>query len=355
MDFRNPARCESCECCESRGVVQSKFARFAGFAPHPAIRNGDAFARFAAFARTRPVPSSAAVGSPQRVQAGEPCRRGGRSAVPLPTRAGAFAGRGCRHRPRWLDRRRSVRRLRLSADMAGHPAYHHCLRMLQTPASRPGAPTCCGETFDMSARHPRANASQRARRAAKARIDYYPSPEALAVIESRRTRYGTTNNNSGIIDTIIAEWVALAGLCADKAEKPPTSATRPELRHQNAHARMSSGTLTRCASTHTGQASTLPEFSPASHARAGANNSGMDEASMVRVTCGARRRRDGQPCEALSVPGKRRCKWHGGESTGPKTEAGRMHAIRNLRQYSASPSATESNQMQKNSADLPST
>ncbi|MBL8261659.1 MAG: hypothetical protein JNM58_04475 [Xanthomonadaceae bacterium] len=178
-----------------------------------------------------------------------------------------------------------------------------------------------------------ANVTQRARRAAKARIDYYPSPNALTVIESRRTRYGTTNNNSGIIDTIIAEWVALAGLCADKAEKPTTPTTPPELRHQNAHARMSSGTLTKCASIRTGQASAMPEFAPASHARAGANYSGMDEARKVRVTCGARRRRDGQPCEALSVPGKRRCKWHGGCSTGPQTNQGKKRALSNLRQF----------------------
>lgn len=50
----------------------------------------------------------------------------------------------------------------------------------------------------------------------------------------------------------------------------------------------------------------------------------------VRVPCGARRRRDGQPCEALSVPGKRRCKWHGGCSTGPKTAAGKAKCAKNL-------------------------
>jgi hypothetical protein len=49
-----------------------------------------------------------------------------------------------------------------------------------------------------------------------------------------------------------------------------------------------------------------------------------------RVVCGARRRGDGQPCQALSVPGKRRCKWHGGMSTGPKTRAGKAKAARNL-------------------------
>lgn len=185
----------------------------------------------------------------------------------------------------------------------------------------------------MPGRHHNANSNQRARRAANPRIDYYPSPNALTVIESRRTRYGTTNNNSGIIDTIIAEWVALAGLCADEAEKPRTPAMRPELRQPNAHARMSSGTLTKCATIRTGQASTLPEFSPASHARAGANDSGMDQARKVRVPCGAQRRSDGQPCEALSVPGKRRCKWHGGCSTGPRTEKGRARAMENLKQF----------------------
>ena len=41
-----------------------------------------------------------------------------------------------------------------------------------------------------------------------------------------------------------------------------------------------------------------------------------------RVPCGAKRRRDGKPCQALSVPGRHRCKWHGGASTGPKTPEG---------------------------------
>lgn len=49
-----------------------------------------------------------------------------------------------------------------------------------------------------------------------------------------------------------------------------------------------------------------------------------------RVVCGARRCRDGQPCEALSVPGKRRCKWHGGCSTGPRTVAGKSKVTANL-------------------------
>lgn len=53
-------------------------------------------------------------------------------------------------------------------------------------------------------------------------------------------------------------------------------------------------------------------------------------ASRQRVRCGAKRRRDGQPCEALSVPGKRRCKWHGGCSTGPRTAEGKARVTANL-------------------------
>ncbi len=41
-----------------------------------------------------------------------------------------------------------------------------------------------------------------------------------------------------------------------------------------------------------------------------------------RVVCGANTR-IGRPCRALSEPGKQRCRFHGGMSTGPKTEAGR--------------------------------
>jgi hypothetical protein len=49
-----------------------------------------------------------------------------------------------------------------------------------------------------------------------------------------------------------------------------------------------------------------------------------------RVPCGGKRRRDGQPCEALSVPGNRRCKWHGGCSTGPRTAEGKAKVTGNL-------------------------
>jgi len=41
-----------------------------------------------------------------------------------------------------------------------------------------------------------------------------------------------------------------------------------------------------------------------------------------RPRCGAKTRR-GEPCRRLPVPGRARCRNHGGHSTGPKTAAGR--------------------------------
>lgn len=153
----------------------------------------------------------------------------------------------------------------------------------------------------MPPRHPNANENQRARRERRPRIDYYPSPDALALIASRRTRYGSTNNNSGILDTIIAEWAVLAGLKQSEIDKPKSPAKPPELCEHSVRTRMTSG----------------PE----------------NRAEQVRVICGARRRSDGQPCQALSVQGKRRCRWHGGCSTGPRTVDGRVRSLANLRQY----------------------
>ncbi|WP_129136376.1 HGGxSTG domain-containing protein [Luteimonas sp. YGD11-2] len=58
---------------------------------------------------------------------------------------------------------------------------------------------------------------------------------------------------------------------------------------------------------------------------------GSSVKAVDRVVCGAKRHRDGQPCEALSVPGKRRCRFHGGMSTGPRTPEGKRRAEANLR------------------------
>ena len=45
-------------------------------------------------------------------------------------------------------------------------------------------------------------------------------------------------------------------------------------------------------------------------------------AARLRVVCGAKTRKD-TPCRNMSEPGKKRCKFHGGKSTGPKTCEGK--------------------------------
>lgn len=45
--------------------------------------------------------------------------------------------------------------------------------------------------------------------------------------------------------------------------------------------------------------------------------------TQVRVICGAKTR-IGTPCKAKSVKGKKRCKLHGGLSTGPRTKDGKL-------------------------------
>ena len=47
-------------------------------------------------------------------------------------------------------------------------------------------------------------------------------------------------------------------------------------------------------------------------------------AARLRVVCGAKTRKD-TPCRNLSEPGKKKCKFHGGKSTGPKTREGRAN------------------------------
>ncbi len=75
---------------------------------------------------------------------------------------------------------------------------------------------------------------------------------------------------------------------------------------------------------------------PPSRAHAGAYQPGQQHPTQ-RVPCGAQRHRDGQPCQAKSEPGKRRCRFHGGRSTGPTTDAGKVRALANLRQYRKPP------------------
>jgi hypothetical protein len=55
--------------------------------------------------------------------------------------------------------------------------------------------------------------------------------------------------------------------------------------------------------------------------------------AFAATRCGAHARTTGQPCRAPRVPGKRRCRMHGGLSTGPKTLEGRRRALMNLLPY----------------------
>jgi hypothetical protein len=54
----------------------------------------------------------------------------------------------------------------------------------------------------------------------------------------------------------------------------------------------------------------------------GLTGDGLPLPRKERPTCGARNRQ-GKPCAVKVEPGKRRCRFHGGLSTGPKTAAGR--------------------------------
>jgi len=48
----------------------------------------------------------------------------------------------------------------------------------------------------------------------------------------------------------------------------------------------------------------------------------LQKAARCRQRCGAKTRK-GHPCKMMSEAGKRRCKYHGGMSTGPKTPEGK--------------------------------
>ena len=144
---------------------------------------------------------------------------------------------------------------------------------------------------------------QRWRRARLVRIDYMPSPDAVAIMQAKRgnAAFNVGNTNSAILDAIVIEWADLIGIKYRQESKPMSPARPPELVDAYTRANKS------------GRQGTLKPWQ--------------------RVTCGASRRRDGQPCQAKSAPGKRRCKWHGGCSTGPRTVEGKARALANLVQY----------------------
>lgn len=204
----------------------------------------------------------------------------------------------------------------------------------------------------MSSPHPgdvraRATQLQRERRAQLRRVDYTPSPHAWAVIEARRTqeRPGTVAaTNSAVIDAIVTEWGVMHG------HSLPSS---PELsRPSQARAGVfeSGGSAKNCRQVRprTYESDAKPGNEAAQRAGTYDSDTAVADAERAahtrmtsnkaqlrlgqRVVCGAKRHRDGQPCEARSEPGKPRCRFHGGRSTGPRTLAGRQRALANLRQ-----------------------
>jgi len=132
------------------------------------------------------------------------------------------------------------------------------------------------------------------------RIDYMPSREALAVFEARRARErpGTgAATNGAILDAILAEWAEMTGINCKEIERPKSL----------------------------GNQAISPQF------EALIMTLGIEgKPKQRRVVCGAKRHRDGKPCQALSEPGKRRCRFHGGRSTGPKTPEGKAKCAANL-------------------------
>lgn len=66
--------------------------------------------------------------------------------------------------------------------------------------------------------------------------------------------------------------------------------------------------------------------------------------------CGARTRK-GTPCKAEALPGKKRCKFHGGLSTGPKTLEGRERIAAAQRKRWAEWRLSRSDQLSASSDD----
>lgn len=155
---------------------------------------------------------------------------------------------------------------------------------------------------------------QRERRVRMVRIDYMPGRAALAIFQARKARErpnSVAGTNSAVLDAILAEWAQLTGINWSDESKPMSSGEGPEFLHHSARARMTS--------------EALPAWMLAIFARP------PPKPAPKRVRCGAKRHRDGQPCKALSEPGKRRCRFHGGRSTGPRSEEGKVRALANLR------------------------
>ncbi|WP_269791012.1 HGGxSTG domain-containing protein [Stenotrophomonas sp. Iso1] len=173
---------------------------------------------------------------------------------------------------------------------------------------------------------------QRDRRAAMRRIDYMPGSLALTIFEARQELEpagGASATNSAVLDAILIEWAELTGI--EYKDVAPLNTSVGGLKPSKLSA--------RTPNMHTSP----PELRPTLRAPARAYDYGevvsrktLPKLGQGEVKCGAARHRDGQPCQATPEQGKRRCRFHGGRSTGPKTAEGKARAMANLRQYAVS-------------------
>lgn len=182
---------------------------------------------------------------------------------------------------------------------------------------------------------------QRMRRSSMVRIDYMPGKDALAIFDARmaQARPGSAAaTNSAVLDAILTEWAALTGIDCQVIERPMSPAAAGGVMRP-----------ARAFAYDFGASASDSERPACGHARANDSEAIPDCLLRImarvkptppkRVTCGARRHRDGQPCQAKSEPGKRRCRFHGGRSTGPRTPEGRARALANLLKGKARPEA----------------
>ncbi|WP_425489301.1 HGGxSTG domain-containing protein [Noviluteimonas gilva] len=175
---------------------------------------------------------------------------------------------------------------------------------------------------------------QRKRRASIRRLDYMPGAAALAIIEARRAmeRSGSVAaTNSAILDAIVCDWGRLTGLNNQKIEPSMTSSAGAGINRRKRAGAYEFGeglgprdTALTCARAQK-NALDMPTWADRWLAES------REKQARRRVLCGAKRHRDGQPCKALSEPGKKRCRFHGGRSTGPRTPEGKARARANLR------------------------
>lgn len=190
---------------------------------------------------------------------------------------------------------------------------------------------------------------QRKRRARMVRIDYMPGAEALAIIAAKRAKErpgSLAATNSAVIDAIVTAWARLTGINKAEIEAVKSPGGKPEFATKYARARMSPDAERSARAQESGGAPGIN--TRIAGARVGAYESGIAaklaelearqaaRAATLRVPCRAKRHRDGQPCQARSEPGKRRCRFHGGRSTGPRTPEGKARALANLRQNQSS-------------------